>query len=173
MTGGKDYSEGKIASLKVIEEIKKIENAIEKENINKMKLIESKIAMINTTYHSNMLINRDSLFYIIKELYIPDEIKVNIIDTTEDKKSKKSKTNIDHKLKNIVLNVVFEPCIHAAVNVTYITSDGRQVHIFYFQTGKIIMTGAIKKEHVEETYKFANSILYNHYDDILYIDSNM
>ena len=35
------------------------------------------------------------------------------------------------------------------------------------------MTGAIKKEHVEETYKFANSILYNHYDDILYIDSNM
>ena len=44
--------------------------------------------MINTNYDSKMLINRDSLFYIIKEFYISEEIKMNSINPEEYKKNK-------------------------------------------------------------------------------------
>lgn len=61
----------------------------------------------------------------------------------------------------------FEPSIHSAVIIKYLYGDKDIVSIFVFESGSIIITGAKKREHLIEAYKYITTQLYENYDKIV------
>jgi len=126
--------------LKIIKA--KMENGkiIEKnyiESVDKLTVTNFKIDMINSNYKVNMQIDRAKLFGLLLK-----------------KKIKSS----------------FEPCIRACVIIKYIpivdNDELKEISIFVFQKGNIIITGARRKTHIIGAYKYVNNILLSHSDEI-------
>jgi len=97
-----------------------------------------KIDMINSNYQVAMLIDRDNLFNLLLK-----------------KKIKSS----------------YEPCIRACVIIKYVplkeNPEQKEVSVFVFQKGNIIITGARSKSHIDSTYTYINEILLSHKDEII------
>jgi Transcription factor TFIID (or TATA-binding protein, TBP) len=64
----------------------------------------------------------------------------------------------------------YEPCIRACVIIKYTpdvdNDEQKEISIFIFQKGNIIITGARRKSHILSAYKYMNSILLTHSDEI-------
>jgi hypothetical protein len=107
------------------------------ENYNNFGLLQFKIDMINSNYKVNMQIDRAKLFSLLLK-----------------KKIKSS----------------FEPCIRACVIIKYTpeidNNDFKEISIFVFQKGNIIITGARRKSHIMASYKYINNILITHSEEI-------
>jgi TATA-box binding protein (TBP) (component of TFIID and TFIIIB) len=107
------------------------------ENSEKLNVNSFKIDMINSNYKVNMQIDRAKLFSLLLK-----------------KKIKSS----------------FEPCIRACVIIKYtpeIDNDElKEISIFVFQKGNIIITGARRKSHIMASYKYINNILVTHSEEI-------
>jgi TATA-box binding protein (TBP) (component of TFIID and TFIIIB) len=107
------------------------------ECIEKLKINNFKIDMINSNYKVNMQIDRAKLFSLLLK-----------------KKIKSS----------------FEPCIRACVIIKYtptIDNDElKEITIFVFQKGNIIITGARRKSHIITAYNYINNILLTHSEEI-------
>lgn len=118
-------------------------------NINNVK--DFNIGLINTDFHVGFLIDRLKLFKILTK-------------------------------KKIVCT--YEPCIHACVNIKYhyninpneiikskLSKNNEKktdkISIFVFESGSIIITGAKTKDHIIKSYDFINSILAEHYGEIV------
>jgi len=101
-------------------------------------IINFKINMINSNYRMNINIDRAKLF----ELLIKKKIKT-----------------------------IYEPCIRACVIIKYVPEsdnlENKEISIFIFQRGNIIITGAKSRNHIIEAYNFTNNILTLHYNDII------
>lgn len=114
-----------------------IQDIIFVEDAAKLDVSHFKVDMINSNYQVNIQIDRAKL---IKLLTL--------------KKIKSS----------------YEPCIRACVIIKYIplenNKEEKEISIFVFQKGNIIITGAKTKEHIVSAYKYINNILLTHYDDI-------
>jgi len=65
----------------------------------------------------------------------------------------------------------YEPCIRACVIIKYCPDidnlDQKDVSIFIFQKGNIIITGARSRNQVINTYGYINKILLDHVDEII------
>lgn len=96
-----------------------------------------KVDMINSNYKINMQIDRDKLFSLLLK-----------------KKIKSS----------------FEPCIRACVIIKYTptinNNDQKDISIFIFQKGNIIITGARNKSNILSAYEYVNNILFIHSNEI-------
>jgi len=96
-----------------------------------------KIDMINSNYQVSMQIDRDKLYNLL----------------------------IKKKIKSS-----YEPCIRACVIIKYVPTveniEQKEVSIFVFQKGNIIITGARSQSHVLSAYNYMNEILLNHKDEI-------
>ena len=96
-----------------------------------------KIDMINSNYQVNMKVDREKLYTLLKK-------------------------------KNIKCS--YEPCIRACVVVKYMPPnynvEEKQVSIYIFQKGNIIITGARDREHIISAYNYINQILVVHSDEI-------
>lgn len=150
MSGCKNINNINIALNKLIfrlKEIKaKLENGIiiEKlfidniDDIDNLYIKDFKIDMINSNYKLNMQIDRLKLYNLL----------------------------LKKKIKSI-----YEPCIRACVIIKYIPNEnnieGKEISIFIFQKGNIIITGARSKQHIISSYEYINNILLNHYEDII------
>ncbi|ARF09397.1 TATA box binding protein [Indivirus ILV1] len=66
----------------------------------------------------------------------------------------------------------FEPSIHAGTIIKYNYDDKDIISIFVFESGSIIITGAKKREHLVEAYKYITTQLYENYDKIVKTDVN-
>jgi len=64
------------------------------------------------------------------------------------------------------INCIFEPCIHACVNIKF-EYKTHVISIFVFESGSIIITGAKKIKHTKKAYGFIIKILYQNYDRIV------
>ena len=97
-----------------------------------------KIDMINSNYQVNMVINRDKLYNLLLKM----KVKAS-----------------------------YEKCIRACVIIKYTPKDDnpleKDISIFVFQKGNIIITGAKSRNHVISSYKYINDILVNHVDEII------
>ena len=93
--------------------------------------------MINSNYKVNLQIDRAKLFSLLLK-----------------KKIKSS----------------FEPCIRACVIIKYTpvvdNDELKEISIFVFQKGNIIITGARRKSHIMAAYKYINNILITHSEEI-------
>jgi len=129
-----------IIRLKEIKAIREDNKIIEKNFISNfdINVIDFKIDMINTNYKVNIQIDREKLYNLLLQ-----------------KKIKAS----------------YEPCIRACIIIKYIPPieniDNKEVSIFIFQKGNIIITGARCKNHILSSYNYINNILINHVNDII------
>jgi TATA-box binding protein (TBP) (component of TFIID and TFIIIB) len=148
MSGCKSLKSINIVLNKLIIKLKEIKAIYdkEKENIVEITYVENikvldityfKIDMINSNYKVNLQIDRDKFYNLL----------------------------IKKKIKSS-----FEPCIRACIIVKHIplidNDDQKEISIFIFQKGNIIITGARKKSHILSAYKYINNILIIHSDEI-------
>jgi TATA-box binding protein (TBP) (component of TFIID and TFIIIB) len=147
MSGCKSIKSINIVLNKLIMRLKEVKARIEEGKISEKKFIESpdkitirdfKIDMINSNYQVNMQIDRAKLYNLLLK-----------------KKIKSS----------------FEPCIRACVIIKYCpptdNPEQKEVSIFVFQKGNIIITGARAKSHIISAYNNMNQILLTYKDDII------
>lgn len=147
MSGCKSVTGINIALNKLIFRLKEVKGKMENGNIVDKPFIEDienlnvnsfKIDMINSNYKINMQVDRDKLYNLLLK-----------------KKIKSS----------------YEPCIRACVIIKYTPDkdniDLKEVSIFIFQKGNIIITGAKSSSHIISSYEYINEILYTHIDDII------
>lgn len=127
----------KISQIKAKMENDKIIEIKYVDNIENLKVSSFKIDMINSNYKVNMQIDLPKLFSILLK-----------------KKIKSS----------------FEACIRACTIIKYIpdidNTELKEISIFVFQKGNIIITGARRKSHIISTYKYVNNILITHSEEI-------
>ncbi len=108
------------------------------ENIDKMKITDFEIYMINSNYMVNLMIDRTKLY----SLLLMKKIKAS-----------------------------YEKCVRACVNIKYTpptnNNEEKDVSVFIFEKGNIIITGARNFNHVISTYEYINNILLSHIDEII------
>ena len=113
------------------------------EDSDKITITDFKIDMINSNYQVNMQIDRDKLFGLLLK-----------------KKIKSS----------------YEPCIRACVIIKFVpnvdNTEQKEVSVFVFQRGNIIITGARTKSHIISAYEYMNNILLTHTDEIIKKDED-
>lgn len=147
MSGCKSISSINIALNKLIIRLKEVKARFENNKIVEIKYIESpetitvkdfKIDMINSNYQVAIQIDRDKLYNLLQK-----------------KKIKSS----------------YEPCIRACVIIKYVPErdniEQKEVSVFVFQKGNIIITGARSKSHILSAYDYMNDILLVHKDEII------
>jgi len=152
MSGCKSVKNINIVLNKLIHKLKEAKAKIIDNNIMEINFIDNpelltinnfKIDMINSNYQVNMKIDRDKLYNLLKS-------------------------------RNIKCS--FEPCIRACVVVKYtplnFNPEEKQVSIYIFLKGNIIITGARDRDHIIAAYKYINNILINHADEINIIDDD-
>ncbi len=152
MSGCKSIKNINIALNKLITKLKEVKAKIEDGKICEKEFIDDseaitvkdfKIDMINSNYQVNMQIDRDKLYNLLLK-----------------KKIKSS----------------YEPCIRACVIIKYVpikeNVEQKEVSVFVFQKGNIIITGARSKSHIISAYNYMNEILLTHTDEIIKKDEN-
>jgi TATA-box binding protein (TBP) (component of TFIID and TFIIIB) len=74
-------------------------------------------------------------------------------------------------LKKKKVKCIYEPCSRACVIIKYTpvvdNVDNKEVSIFIFKKGNIIITGARSKAQVIEAYNYINNVLITHSDEII------
>jgi TATA-box binding protein (TBP) (component of TFIID and TFIIIB) len=126
----------------------KIDNSIKEiqfaKDPEKLSISNFVIYMINSNYKVNLMIDRNKLF----NLLLKKKIKAS-----------------------------YEKCIRACVIIKYIPNtdniEEKEVSIFVFEKGNIIITGARNHSHIIDSYLYVNNILLEHIDDIVKKDDNI
>lgn len=122
----------------------KIEEIEFVEDTNSLGIFDFSIYMINSNYRVNMQIDRSKLFQLLLK--------------------KKIKTS-------------YEKCIRACVIVKYtpkkMNEEEKEVSIFIFEKGNIIITGARNLSHIVDSYEYINNILLEHIEDVIKTDDDI
>jgi len=104
---------------------------------NKVQVSGFKLDMINCNYKVRVSINREKL----NNLLLKKKIKSS-----------------------------YEPCIRACVIIKYIPREdninNKEISIFVFEQGNIIITGAKNKSQIDQAINFINDIIITHINDI-------
>ena len=147
MSGCKSVRNINIVLNKLITKLKEVKARFENNTIVEKKFLEEpekitvadfKIDMINSNYQVSIQVDRDKLYNLLQK--------------------KKIKSN-------------YEPCIRACVIIKYIPENDnkemKEVSVFVFQKGNIIITGARSRSHINSAYNYMNEILLTHKDDVI------
>jgi len=145
MSGVKNYKYTNRALNKLVYRLSETIDGVNfVEDKNILKVSDFNIYMINSNYQINIHVNRKKLFDILTK-----------------KKIKSS----------------YEKCIRACVIVKYTPSikneEEKEVSLFIFEKGNIIITGARNLEHIIESYNYINNIIFEHVDEITKKDEDI
>ena len=146
MSGCKNIENVNVVLGKILKRLKAIKGKIEDgiikeitfaEEPTKVSINNFKIDMIYCNYRISIEIDREKLYDLLKK--------------------KKVKC-------------IYEPCIRACVIIKFVPTqdnpDYKEVSIFIFKKGNIIITGARSRTQVIEAYKYINNIFITHSDEI-------
>ena len=147
MSGCKTIKDVNIVLGKVLTRLRQVKGKLEEgiikeitfvEELDKLGIYNFKIDMIYCNYRISIQIDREKLHELLKK--------------------KKVKC-------------IYEPCSRACVIIKYTPDienvDNKEVSIFIFKKGNIIITGARSKGQVIESYNYINNILITHSDEII------
>ncbi len=147
MSGCKNIENVNIVLHKIINKLKTVKGKLENgkieeityvEEVNKLSINNFKIDMIYCNYKIAMQVDREKLYDLLKK--------------------KKVKC-------------IYEPCIRACVIIKFTPGvdnpDSKEVSIFIFKKGNIIITGARSRNQVVEAYNYINNIFITHSDEII------
>ena len=93
------------------------------------------------------------------------DVKIGMINCGFDIGFPVDRSNLYVKLLKQDIECKFEPCVHACVDIKYYYKKDKRISIFVFESGKIIITGANEKAHIECAYDYVTKKLYEHYED--------
>ena len=114
------------------------------QDISKIGIYDFEIYMINSNYMVNMMIDREKLYSLLL-------------------------------MKRI--RAQYEKCVRACVIIKYVphinNTEDKDVSVFIFEKGNIIITGARNFHHIIDTYNYINNILLSHTDDIIKKDEDL
>lgn len=109
---------------------------------DEIKIINVKVNMINTMFQYVSKINRSQLY-----------IKL-----------------VDLKNKNILGNnirIKYQPDIHAPVHIKIDIGNKKPITVFVFESGKILIMAAKKRENIIETHNYINNLLIENHNYII------
>jgi len=120
------------------------------------------IQMINTNFNMDFQINRTILYDLLVNKKINDYKKDNdvLIKANLDK--------LEVILKDLNLDVTFDPIIHACVNIKYYLKNNKTktISIFVFESGSITIAGANSSDEILEVYDFINKFILINYNKL-------
>lgn len=129
----------------------------------KGRMIDSKIEMIKFIENDTKLTVKDFNIYMINSNY-----KVNM---------KIDRSKLFNLLLKKKIKASYEKCIRACVIVKFIpeksNDEEKEVSIFIFEKGNIIITGARNMVHIIESYNYINNILLTHTEEIIKKDDEL
>jgi len=149
---------------------------------NNLMINNFQIYMINANYRVNMQIDRAKLLNLLikKKVkayfepciracvvvkYMPTEYSeedTNKEDTTKEDTNKEDTNKEDTNKKDTNK----EDTNKKDTNIKENNSEGKEISIFIFQKGNIIITGARTKNHIISAHKYIINIFTNHHDEI-------
>ncbi len=130
---------------------------------NKLEMKSLKLQLINSDYHVNGNINRDELHTILSEDYSLFSSFEKLIHQGVNIKYYYNKARSPDTQQGICMCP--NPC--AGTGDGEAIGDCKKITVLAFQTGDIIVTGARRKEQLDEAYSFMNTILKRHAREIL------
>ena len=119
----------------------KIEEIKFVENRENLTLKNFKLDMINTNYKVNMNIDRAKLYDLLLKMKVRASYEKSI-----------------------------RACVIIKFNPKKDNPTGKDISIFVFQAGNIIITGAKSRLNVIDSFNYINNILLEHYDSIIKIE---
>jgi TATA-box binding protein (TBP) (component of TFIID and TFIIIB) len=150
MSGCKDMNSINVVLNKIVKRLGEIVGIVEEGKIKKISFVEDKsclgvnlfkVDMINSNYQIKFHVNRQKLY---------------------------------DKLLSDNISCSFEPCIRACVIVKYTPSEdndeNKDISIFVFEKGNIIITGAKKPTHIILAYDYVNKLLKKYQNEIKMIN---
>jgi hypothetical protein len=107
-------------------------------------------------------INRTILYDLLVNKTIDDYKK------DSDNLIKANINQLDILLKDLNLDVTFDPIIHACVNIKYYlkTNKTKTISIFVFESGSITIAGANSSDEILEVYDFINKFILINYNKL-------
>jgi hypothetical protein len=130
---------------------------------NQLEIKSLKLQLINSDYHVNGNINRDALHNILSEDYHLFSSFEKLIHQGVNVKYYYNKAHAADTQQGICMCP--NPC--AGTGDGEAIGDCKKITILAFQTGDIIVTGARRKEQLDEAYSYMNVILKRHAKEIL------
>jgi TATA-box binding protein (TBP) (component of TFIID and TFIIIB) len=153
MSGCKSINDVNIVLNKLINRLSEVKAVISNDEItdkpfiekkDNLEIIKFKIDNILVHYKVNICINRNKLY----ELLLKKKLKV-----------------------------MYEPCIRACVTLKYCPKidnpDKKDISIFFFEKGNIIITAVKSRDQIIETYEYINNILTTHKNEIIKPNHNI
>jgi TATA-box binding protein (TBP) (component of TFIID and TFIIIB) len=115
---------------------------------------------------------KDSIKYIVDNIEPKiEKFKIDMINCNYQVIMEIDRIKLYDLLLKKKIKSSYEPCIRACVIIKYCPDidnpDQKDVSIFIFQKGNIIITGARSKNQVIYTYNYINKILLDHIDEII------
>lgn len=93
--------------------------------------------------------------------------KVDMINSNFNIKYEVNRENLYNILLNKKIECRYEPSIHACVNIKFRpTNSIKNISIFVFQSGHIIITGAKNIENITESFDYITQLLSTHQSEI-------
>lgn len=120
-------------------------------------------------------IKKDGIEKKIEYVKEPDKVKINGFKLDMINCNYKVRVTINReKLNNLLIKKQikssYEPCIRACVIIKYSPEINnptkKEISIFVFEQGNIIITGAKNQSQIEQGVEFINNILITHLEDI-------
>lgn len=130
---------------------------------NKLEIKTLKLQLINSDYHVNGNINRDTLHNILSEDYHLFSSFEKLIHQGVNVKYYYNKGKLEDTPQGICMCP--NPCTGTGEGEKI--GDCKKITVLAFQTGDIIVTGARRKEQLDEAYSYMNTILKRHSREIL------
>jgi len=119
-------------------------------------------------YHLNKINSIENFENLNTKSFFIDMILVNYRVRVQINRANLYNLLIKKKIKSS-----YEKAIRACVNIKYKpNTNDKEISIFVFQKGNILIAGAKNKENLIDTYNFINDIIINHIDEIINIDDN-
>jgi TATA-box binding protein (TBP) (component of TFIID and TFIIIB) len=143
MSGCKNITDCNLALSKLIKRLKVIQAVVKDEKLHDIKYIED-AEKINVSNFKIIMINSN--------------YRVNY---------KINRERLYALLKDKNINCKYEPAKHACVNIKFIDPSTKNVSIFVFESGSIIITGANNIDHINNAYRYITDILTNNYENII------
>lgn len=130
---------------------------------NKLEIKTLKLQLINSDYHVNGNINRDTLHNILSEDYHLFSSFEKLIHQGVNVKYYYNQGKLEDTPQGICMCP--NPCTGTGEGEKI--GDCKKITVLAFQTGDIIVTGARRKEQLDEAYSYMNTILKRHSREIL------
>lgn len=120
-----------------------------------------------------MILNRKTMKSFIEKPFITNpenvdinsvyDVKIGMINCGFDIGFSVDRSNLYATLLKQDIECKFEPCVHACVDVKYYYKKDKRISIFVFESGKIIITGANQRDHIDKAHDYITKKLHEHY----------